>query len=866
MLDKLLASQTAICAYIYREVLQKTVENQSDTLFAQFETDEVTYFADLILPIPVPKLFTYRIPRAMAEVVKIGARVIVPFGKKNSRVLTAIVARLHNSPPANYQARYVTELLDEYPLVNSYQLELFRWMAEYYMCCVGEVMNVALPSGLKISSQSKVQLNPDFDYPELLTEAEAVLLAELKKQPALTYEELGRLAGEGVNIAALIKSLVGKKAIIVFEEVREKYVPKMIRKVRLHRNYEEKEQLLVLLQRLEKLPKQQEVVMRYLRHVPLQINSDLNQRGLDKSILNQDDQLSQSSLATLIKNAVFETFEVIQPRFSDNDPKTPVEIRLTEPQQRAADQIMAQFESQNIVLLHGITGSGKTEVYINLIQQALASGSQVLYLLPEIALTTQIVVRLQRVFGDKMGIYHSKFSDNERVEVWKGVVSGQYQFVVGVRSSVFLPFDNLGLVIVDEEHETSYKQHDPAPRYHARDVALMLAHWQQAKVLLGSATPALETYYQAKQGRYGLVELHHRFGDATLPNILLVDTKQEKKQKTMKSEFSSALLYALENNLERKEQSILFQNRRGYSPYMQCEDCDWTAECANCAVSLTYHQRDAELRCHYCGHKEAVPRLCPTCGSTKVKTIGFGTEKLEDQLQLFFPNARVLRMDLDTTRAKDAYGQIIREFEQGGVDMLVGTQMITKGLDFDNVSLVGIFDADRLIRFPDFRATERSFQMLTQVSGRAGRRAGRPGTVLIQTANPGQGILQKIIQNDYRGLYDEEIQERQDFNYPPFSRLIKLTVRHPDKAISQQAAERLCAELTDALGPSRVLGPEQPLVERIRNQFLFDILIKIEREKVNIKAVKTYIRDRISDILTDKGLRQVSIVVDVDCL
>jgi primosomal protein N' (replication factor Y) len=842
------------------------VENQPYSLFSSLEAEEVTFFADLILPIPVPKLFTYRVPRGMADILKIGARVIVPFGKNNGRVLTAVVYRLHNTPPGNYQARYISEILDEYPLVTGYQLELFNWMSAYYMCCIGDVMNVALPSGLKISSQSKVQFNPDFDYPELLTEFESTLLTELKKHPALSYDELSRLAGEGTNIPALIKSLIGKKAVIVFEEVKEKYIPKMVRKVRLHRNYEEREQLLVLLQRLEKLPKQQEVVMRYLSHIPLQRDPTLNQKGLDKTILNQDEELSQSSLSTLLKNGVFEAFEVIQPRFSDNSPASSVEIKLTDAQRTASQQIMAQFESQNIVLFHGITGSGKTEVYINLIQQAIGSGSQVLYLLPEIALTTQIVVRLQRVFGDKMGIYHSKFSDNERVEVWKGVVSGQYQFVVGVRSAVFLPFDNLGLIIVDEEHETSYKQHDPAPRYHARDVAIMLAHWQQAKVLLGSATPSLETYYQARQGRYGLVELFQRFGEATLPNIVLVDTRQEKKQKTMKNEFSSALLYALEMNIERKEQSILFQNRRGYSPYMQCEDCDWTAECLNCAVSLTYHQRDAELRCHYCGHKEEVPRVCPTCGSTKVRTIGFGTEKLEDQLQIYFPGSRILRMDLDTTRAKNAYQQIIQEFEGGQVDMLVGTQMITKGLDFDNVSLVGIFDADRLIRFPDFRATERAFQMLTQVSGRAGRRAGRQGTVLIQTSNPQQTILQKIIENDYKGLYDEEIQERQDFNYPPFSRLIKLTVRHPDRAISQQAAERLAAELTDALGSSRVLGPEEPLVERIRNQFLFDILIKLERDKVNVKAVKVYIQDRINDILTDKGLRQVSVVADVDCL
>ncbi|WP_310589335.1 replication restart helicase PriA [Fibrivirga algicola] len=834
----------------------------SNTLFPQTIEEEVTLFVDLILPIPVPRLFTYRVKREMASLIKIGARVIVPFGK--SRVITAVVAGLHNHPPQNYQARYVLELLDEYPLVTGYQLQLFTWMAEYYMCCIGEVMNVALPSGLKITSRSKVQYNPDFDHPDLLTEQEEVLLEELKKHPSLSYEELGRQVGEA-NVPALIKSLVGKRAVIVFDEVKEKYVPKMVRKVKLHKNYEQPEQLLALLQRLDKLPKQQEVVMRYLRHVPMQRNPALNENGLDKSILNQDDELSQSSLGTLLKNGVFEAFELIQPRFSDAFAPQK-EIVLTTAQRAASDSIMAEFAQKNIVLFHGITGSGKTEVYIDLIQKVLASGSQVMYLLPEIALTTQIVVRLQKVFGDKMGIYHSKFSDNERVEVWKGVVSGQFQFVIGVRSAVFLPFDNLGLIIVDEEHETSYKQHDPAPRYHARDVAMMLAHWQQAKVLLGSATPSIETYYQAKQGRYGLVELFQRYGDANLPFISLINTKQERKQKTMKNEFSSALFNALADNLERGEQSILFQNRRGYSPYLQCEDCEWTSQCLNCAVSLTYHQRAAELRCHYCGHKEDVPKVCPTCGSTKVKTVGYGTEKLEDQLQILFPSARIQRMDLDTTRAKNAYQQIISEFEGGNVDILVGTQMITKGLDFDNVSLVGIFDADRIIRWPEFRATERAFQMMTQVSGRAGRRADRQGRVLIQTSDPSQVVLQKIIDNDYLGLYDEEIVERRDFNYPPFSRLIKLTVRHTDQRVSKKAADVLRATLAAQLGDERVLGPEQPLVERIRNQFLYDILIKLEREKINFKAVKAFIQSCITDILTDKGLRAVSVIIDVDCL
>ncbi|MGM9507002.1 replication restart helicase PriA [Larkinella sp. GY13] len=823
--------------------------------------EETTYFADLIIPVPIPKLFTYRVPRDMVERLKVGARVIVPFGK--NRVYTAVVKNIHYQPPNAYQAKYILELLDEYPLITSYQLELFAWMAEYYLCNIGDVLNVALPSGLKITSQSKVQYNPDFDYPELLTDDEVRLLDELKKHSSLSYEELGRLVGE-TNVPGTIKLLVGKRAVIVFDEVREKYVPKMVRKVRLTEKYENRDVMLSLINGLEKSPKQQEVVMKYLSYVPVLNNPTLNRKGLDKSILNQDDEVSQSSLQTLIKNQVFETFEIIVPRFGDEDMQN-VEVKLTDIQQKACDDVISQFNEKDIVLLHGITGSGKTEVYINLIQNALESGSQVLYLLPEIALTTQIVVRLKKVFGDKMGIYHSKFSDNERVEVWKGIVDGQYQFVVGVRSAVFLPFDNLGLIIVDEEHETSYKQHDPAPRYHARDVAMMIAHWQKAKVLLGSATPSIESYYHAQQGRYGFVELLQRYGDAMLPDIVLVNTRLEKQQKKMKNEFSSVLLDQLRQNLERKEQSILFQNRRGYSPYLQCEDCEWTGRCPNCDVSLTYHMRDAEMRCHYCGHKDPVPKSCPACGSFKVRTIGFGTEKLEDQLQIVFPEARIQRMDLDTTRAKNAYQQIISEFEGGNVDILVGTQMISKGLDFGNVSLVGIFDSDRMIHYPEFRAIERAFQMITQVSGRAGRRADRRGKVLIQTSNPQQAVLLKILENDYRGLFEEEIVERENYNYPPFSRLIKLTVRHAEQSVSQNAAQRLVAQLTEKLGEARVLGPEVPLVERIRNQYLYTILIKLERT-ISPKAAKVFILEKINELLSDKGLKAVTVVADVDCL
>ncbi|WAC10529.1 replication restart helicase PriA [Dyadobacter pollutisoli] len=828
-----------------------------------FFEEETTLFADLILPVPIPSLFTYRVPREMTALIKVGARVIVQFGQK--RVITAVVARLHSNPPVKYQAKYILELLDEQPIVTTRQLELFNWVSEYYLCNIGEVLNVALPAGLKITSQSRIQLNPEFQYEELLTEQEKLVVDDIKKHQTLSYEEVERLLQKS-NITAIIKSLVGKRAVILYEEVKERYKPKVARKIRLTSTYLTNDSLGKLATSLDKTPKQQEILLKYLSYIPVYNNPDLNQKGLDKSIFTQDDGVSDASLNTLIKKGIFEQFEIFISRFDDIPTGNMGAITLTDSQIQASREIHDHFKDKEVVLLHGITGSGKTEVYIELIKQVLESGSQVLFLLPEIALTTQIVVRLRKVFGDVMGIYHSKFSDNERVEVWKGILDGKFQFVVGVRSAIFLPFDNLGLIIVDEEHETSYKQHDPAPRYNARDVAVIMSYMHKGKTLLGSATPSLESYYHAKSGRYGLVEMTQRFGNAALPTFELIDTKKEKKQKKMKNEFSSVLVDHLQLNLKNKEQTILFQNRRGYSPYLQCEECNWISECANCDVSLTYHMKVSELRCHYCGHKEEVPRTCPNCGSSKVKTMGYGTEKIEDEINLMFPEARVQRMDLDTTRAKNAYQQIIQEFEDGGIDILVGTQMVSKGLDFDNVSMVGIFDADRIIHFPEFRASERAFQMLTQVSGRAGRRADKPGKVLIQTANPSQKLLERIVTNDYHGMYESEIIEREKFSYPPFTRLIKVTVKHIDEAVSNRAAKILAEKLTANLGASRVLGPQPPLVERVRNQFLFDILIKLEREKINFKAAKSFIQEKVIDTLTDKTLKSIQVVIDVDCL
>jgi primosomal protein N' (replication factor Y) (superfamily II helicase) len=827
--------------------------------------EEVSYFADLILPVPISQLFTYRLQRRHITTVKNCARVVVPFGK--NRVLTGVVVKIHNTPPQAYQAKYIADVLDDDPLLTPYQLELFQWISDYYMCNIGEVLNIALPSGLKITSQSKVQSNPDFNHPDLLTPAEAELLAQLREHQSFTFEEISkRVSGSDANITPLIKSLIGKRAILLFEEIKEKYTPKRIKKIKLNDIYEIPENIVELVNFLQKFPKQQAVIFKYLRIVPVQNSPEKNKIGIEKNYLSADENTSESALSTLIKKNILQEFEVTVSRFDGIANQPDVVITLTEAQQKAADEIMHHFSQKDITLLHGITGSGKTEVYIHLAQQVLASGSQVLFLLPEIAITTQMVVRLRKVFGNKLGIYHSKFSDNERVEVWKGIVSGEFQIVIGVRSAIFLPFDSLGLIIVDEEHEASYKQFDPAPRYHARDVAMVVAKRQQAKVLLGSATPSIETYYAATTGRYGFVQLNQRYGNASLPKFVLIDTKLERKQRKMKNEFSSVLFDALQHNFDKNEQSIIFQNRRGYAPYLQCEECSWIGHCQNCAVSLTYHHRDAEMRCHYCGHKEAVPRSCPACGSIKVKTMGFGTEKLEDTLKNMIAGVRVTRMDLDTTRAKNAYQTMIEDVEKGNVDILVGTQMISKGLDFGNVSLVGVFDADRMIHFPDFRASERAFQLITQVSGRAGRRADRQGRVFIQTSNPNQKILMRVINSDYEGLYADEIVERETFHYPPFTRLIKLIVKHQDYQTAERVAQKLANLLTEKMGTNRVLGPEKPLVERVRNQFLFDILIKLEREGVNFRAAKVFIQEKITDILTDKTLRGTTIVADVDCV
>ncbi|MBB6612202.1 primosomal protein N' [Pontibacter sp. Tf4] len=826
--------------------------------------DRVTLFADVILPLPLPKLYTYRIPFEMNDDVLVGARVIVQFGAK--RVLSCIVADIHEQAPADYQAKYILDVLDDTPIVTAPQLKLFKWIADYYMCTLGEVINAALPSALKLSSESRIQLHPHFNPEEddiPLSTQEAKIIYALQQNQHLTFTDVANVL-QVKSYHKYIKSLIQKEAIIIFEQVSDKFSPKVVKKVRLSEHFVQEEGMLEeLFEQLTPKTKQLDILLNYLQQVPVHQDVNLNYKGLEKSVLTNNPHLSKSSIDSLIKKGVLEQFDQIISRFPVDDSPRLLPMTLSEHQLQAKDEILGLFKEKDTVLLHGVTGSGKTEVYIDLIKHALEGGGQVLYLLPEIALTAQIVTRLMKVFGEKLGVYHSKFSDNERAEVWQGVLSGRFQVVVGVRSAVFLPFHNLSLIIVDEEHEASYKQYDPAPRYNARETALMMAHLQGAKTLLGSATPAIETYYNCQTGRWGLVSMTKRFGEAQLPDVELINTREEQHRKNMHSHFSGKLLTAIEERLHRHEQVILFQNRRGYAPFIACDECSWIPKCRNCAVSLSYHKFSNELRCHYCGYHERMPSDCPACGATTLKSMGFGTEKIEDELKLMLPKAEVQRMDLDTTKKKNSYQQIIADFENGKTNILVGTQMVTKGLDFENVSLVGILNADSIIHFPDFRAHERAFQLFVQVSGRAGRK-GKPGTVFIQTRDPMQAIFRKVKSVDYEALYAHEIEERMRFAYPPFVRMIRVTVKHADERTSENAAIVLAKDLTDRLGKQQVLGPEIPYIFRIRNLFLNEIHIKLPRENVNLRQAKGQIAQAIQQLYLLPDFKGVKVVADVD--
>ena len=824
-------------------------------------THSKALYAEVLLPVPIPRCFTYKVPDFVADQIETGFRVIVEFGRK---ILTGIIWDIHKESPDAYDPKFLLDVIDERPVIASESKDLFDWMARYYMCTPGEVMNAGIPTGLKLSSESKIQLHPDFslDQSEIgFSDKELLLIKSLEFDKSLTYPEAAKVLSLK-NIYHVLKSLIKKEVIIIYEELKERYKPKKEIRTRINDLYLKDESLMEeLFSQLEKRPKQLDVLMKYMQLVPVYEQPESNEKGISKNLLLKND-LSRSSYKTLIKNDILQEFEVIIPRFSLADGYT-TEVELSDLQNKIKNEIKKSFEVLETVLFHGITGSGKTEIYIQLIKEQLKAGKQVLYLLPEIALTTQIVERLLKIFAGNMGVYHSKYSDNERVEVWKGVLEDQINFVVGVRSSVFLPFSNLGLIIVDEEHETSYKQLDPAPRYHARDVALFLGRLHKAKTLLGSATPSLESYYLSQTGKYSYVRLDKRYGTSVLPEIKLVNTRQERKNKTLTGNFTSVLIHELKETIDAGKQVLLFQNRRGYSPFVICQTCGWIPQCEQCAVSLTYHMYSDELRCHYCGYKTYIPTMCKACGSTQINTVGFGTEKIEEDLKLILPEARAKRMDLDTTRSRYSYLQIINSFDQGDMDILIGTQMITKGLDFGNVLMVGIMDADQILNFPDFRSVEKAFQMMSQVSGRAGRREQK-GLVIVQTSNPEHPVFEKVIHNDYAGMADQELNERKQFNYPPFSRIIEIIIKHKEKDKSYQLARVFAIEIKKILPPGMILGPEEPLIAKIRNEYLQHIIIKIERDKINLSFLKEFLDKTAITVRSNKEYRSGKIVFNVD--
>lgn len=826
--------------------------------------ERTTLFADVIIPLAVPNLYTYRIPNNWNDLVQPGQRVVVQFGK--SKYYVGIIQKINNQAPKDYQAKYIQDILDSAPIVNVTQLAFWDWIATYYMCTPGDVMNAALPSGLRFSSETRIIKNPGFSLEEVaedyFTEREWKLVLELDKKMELSMAEASDALGIK-TIQPVIQSLISKGAARIMEEMKGQYKPKKETYVRLT-NHITEGALQDIFKELEKRAVVQlDMLMKYLQLSNWHSKKPIR---IKKSLLLNASGNSVTALHALVKKNILEVYEAEVSRLTLSDEKILQPNELSDVQQEAFAQLHQLFKDKNVVLLHGVTSSGKTELYMQLIEEAIQQNKKVLYLLPEIALTTQLVNRLKKRWGNKVGVYHSKFGDNERVEIWNGLINPgkvDYSVIIGTRSALFLPFSNLGLIIIDEEHDGSFKQQDPAPRYSARDAAIYLAQLCNAKVVLGSATPSVETYHNALAGKYGLVELTTRFGGIEMPEIVICDLKEETRKKLMKSMFTSYLLEHIEEALKNEEQVILFQNRRGFAHFIECRVCANVPQCVNCDVSLTYHKKADMLRCHYCGYSIALPKTCPACGNPLMETKGFGTEKIEEELSLFFPEARIARMDLDSTRAKNAHANIIASFEERKVDILVGTQMVTKGLDFDNVSIAGILNADNGLYFPDFRSAEKTFQMMAQVSGRAGRKNKR-GKVIIQTFSTDHPVIAKVVVNDYKGMYAEQLEERKNFSYPPFTRLIEITLSHRNPDDLDAMAPDLADELAKRLGKDRVLGPEYPIVTKIHNFYQKNILLKIERDKYSLK-LKDMVNDSVNSFLKrGKEYTKMRIKIDVD--
>ena len=825
-----------------------------------------TFFADVILPLPIEARFTYRVPQALNGKVAFGMRVIVPFGA--NKLYAAIVEKVHENAPKQFTVKYILDVIDDRPIISEAQIRLWQWIADYYMCTVGEVMAAALPSALRLASETKVKIHPDFDGDvSVLTPYELNVVELLVHRETMTVAEVGKTL-QVAKVMPIVKSLVDKRVVITDEEIRNPYKPKKETVMRILPPYDNEPAFMALLDKLNAKPstsQQSDTLLAFMMHTRKDGRYHFD-AAVPKSALLHDKNVSQSSLQTLVKKQILISEDRVISRLADYSSDQASEVQLTVPQETAYQEIKKNFEQHPVTLLHGVTGSGKTEIYIKLIDEVLKQGKQVLYLLPEIALTSQIVNRLRKYFGDRVGVCHSRFNEYERVEIWNRVLSGadetsKYQLILGARSALLLPYKNLGLVIVDEEHDGSYKQIDPAPRYHARDAAVMLAQIHGAKTLLGTATPSLETYFNTQLHKFGLVELMQRYADSHLPDIYTVNMNLATKRNEVQGLFSHFLIEQMAAALERKEQVILFQNRRGYAVRMICHTCESMPKCQYCDVTLTYHKKTNLLKCHYCGYAIEVPRECPTCHSTDVEMKGFGTEQVEDTLAEIFPEARIARMDTDTTRSKNAYQQIISDFEEHKTDILVGTQMVTKGLDFDRVSVVGILNADALISFPDFRAFERAFQLLSQVSGRAGRKEV-PGKVVIQTFQPNHAALKYVESNDFAAMYQSQIAERQQFRLPPITRMVKITLKHTEEQTVLAAAMQMQTMLREAFA-GNVMGPAAPLVSRIQNYYLQDFWIKLNRDNT-LSARKRQLGEVIRQFKQLSQFKKVRCVVNVD--
>ena len=810
-------------------------------------------FVEVIIPLALPKNYTWSVPDQFKDNIQPGIRVEVVL-RKNKKY-AGIVKKIHHTIPAEFNPSSILNILDDLPLIHPQQLQLWEWMANYYMCSEGEVMQAAIPANLKLSSESILQWNEErsLDFNDL-TDNEFIIAEALEIKKELRLSEVQQLLDIN-NTYPVIKKLIEKGVCFIWEELKEKYKQKTASYILLHPKYTSENQIELLLNNFGKAPKQMELLLAYLHFK--QTEGEVTQTELLKK--------ANASFAQL-KGLIDKGILTIEKRNTDRLPSLQKEINvdflLSSAQSKALASIQLNFEKKDVCLLHGVTSSGKTQLYIKLIEQALENQKQVLYLLPEIALTAQMIRRLQKNLGGHISIYHSKFNPNERVEIWNKIKSGETKVVLGARSALFLPFKELGLIICDEEHDASYKQQDPAPRYHCRDAAIYYASLFKAKVLLGSATPSIESYYNAQQEKFGFVSLNERFGNVAMPTIELIDVKKTVLANGTKSPLTPPLVSGIEEALEAKKQIILFQNRRGYSPYMICNTCGWIPHCQHCDVTLTFHKAKNKLSCHYCGTTYPVIQTCAACGSHQFIQKNFGTEKIEELVAESFPDAKIARMDYDSVKGKHDHDTLIHLFEQQRIDILVGTQMVVKGLDFENVSLVGIIDADGILNFTDFRVNERAYQLMEQVSGRSGRKDGN-GKVLVQVSNIHHPVLQFVKEHNYNNLFDFEIDNRKRFDYPPFTRLIQITFKHKEKYIAEEAANIFTQGLKSTYGPM-INGPSQPIVDRVRNQYLWEILIKLPKDAAFIQQCKKAINQQMIIVQTNKRYRSVHIIPNID--